>query len=189
MKNTSKGIRSLAFRRRRPNRRSCSSGVVPIGTLKGKGSVEEKLRGFFNSLRRQVRILLVEVLQLLWCVGLERRLARQALEHDRSQRPEIRLGVVLQRHDDFRCHVLQIHRMSANFFQLPTTFTHHRRSTERRCHVSVLQEPRESKVGDFQRDVGWRRQALATIMRQQDVLWLQIPMDDSLGKQRLHRAS
>jgi hypothetical protein len=26
-------------------------------------------------------------------------------------------------------------------------------------------------------------------MRQQDVLWLQIPMDDSLGKQRLHRAS
>lgn len=34
LKKTSNGIRSLALRRSKPKRRSCSSGVVPTGTLK-----------------------------------------------------------------------------------------------------------------------------------------------------------
>lgn len=35
LKKTSNGIRSLAFRRNKPKRRSWSSGVVPKGSLKG----------------------------------------------------------------------------------------------------------------------------------------------------------
>lgn len=42
-----------------------------------------------NSLRCQICVFLVEVLQLLRCVSLEWSLSRQALEHNRAERPEI----------------------------------------------------------------------------------------------------
>ena len=52
------------------------------------------------SLWCEVGVHLVEGLEGLWRLGLEGRLARQALEHDRPQAPEVRLRVVLKRHDD-----------------------------------------------------------------------------------------
>ena len=49
----------------------------------------------------QVCIHLVEGLERLWRLRLEGRLAGQALEHDRSQAPQVGLRVVLQRHYHF----------------------------------------------------------------------------------------
>lgn len=54
-------------------------------------------------LGRQIGILLVVELQLIGRLCVEGRLASQALVDDRAQRPEICLGVVLQRHDDLGC--------------------------------------------------------------------------------------
>jgi hypothetical protein len=53
----------------------------------------------------EICIFLVKVLQLLRCVSLEWRLARQTLEHDRAERPQICLCVILQRHYHLGCHV------------------------------------------------------------------------------------
>lgn len=66
------------------------------------------------------------------------------------------------------------------------TTTHHWRSAECGRHVSVLQEAGEAKVGNLQDDVGRRWQRLAAVVRQQDVLWFQISMHDSLGEERSH---
>ena len=53
--------------------------------------------------RSQIGVLLVEVLERLRCLGLERGLAGQALKDDGTQTPEVRFGVVLQGHDHLRC--------------------------------------------------------------------------------------
>ena len=58
-------------------------------------------------------------------LGLEGRLACEALKDDCPEGPEVRLGVVLQRHDHLRRHV-------------------HRGPAQRRRHHAVLQEPREA---------------------------------------------
>ena len=52
--------------------------------------------------RSQVGVLLVEVLERLRSLGLERGLAGQALKDDGTQAPEVGLGVVLQGHDHLR---------------------------------------------------------------------------------------
>ncbi len=45
--------------------------------------------------RSQVGVLLVEMLERLWSLGLEWRLARQALKDDRPETPKIGLRIVL----------------------------------------------------------------------------------------------
>ena len=52
------------------------------------------------SLWCEVGVHLVEGLERLGRLCLKRRLAGQALEHDRPQAPQVRLGVVLEGHDD-----------------------------------------------------------------------------------------
>ena len=59
-----------------------------------------KFKSIDNSLWCEVGVHLVEGLERLGRLCLKRRLAGQALEHDRPQAPEVRLRVVLKRHYD-----------------------------------------------------------------------------------------
>lgn len=43
----------------------------------------------------------VKHFQGLWRLGRERRPTRQTLEHDRTQTPQVRFGIVLKGHDHF----------------------------------------------------------------------------------------
>lgn len=66
--------------------------------------------------------------------------------------------------------------------------THHVHGRTAQCgrHVAVLQEARESKVGNFERNLGRIGQLSAAIVMQQNVLRLQITMDDALGEKGAH---
>lgn len=118
--------------------------------------------------RSKVRCFLIKLLQGLRCLGLERRSAREALEHDGADAPEVGLGVVLEGHDHLGRHV-------------------HWRPAERGRHHAVLEESREAEVGDLERDVR-RRRLGPWPMAEQDVLRLQVSVHDTLGVESPHGA-
>ena len=81
-----------------------------------------------NSLGREVGRLLVEVLERVGRVGVERRLPREALVEDGAQGPEVGLGGVGRVHDDLWGHV-------------------HGGSAQGAAHLAVLEEAGEAEVG------------------------------------------
>ena len=56
----------------------------------------------WHSLGLQCGVLLVELFQLLWRLSLEGSLAGETLVHNGAHAPQVRLGIVLERHDHLR---------------------------------------------------------------------------------------
>ena len=74
-----------------------------------------------------------------------------------------------------------------SFGQIIKTYHVHGRSTKGGSHDPVLQEPGEPEVCDLESDVLWGGVPAAALVRQQDVLRLQVPVHDPLAVHRNHR--
>lgn len=102
-----------------------------------------------NSLRGQVSVLFIEIFQLLRRVSLEWCLARQALKHNCSKRPEIykrngELVTIAVKRYRMKSHQLLHHTVATWWLQVPCTAMNHQRERL----ISLVETFLQLTIGD-----------------------------------------
>jgi len=82
--------------------------------------------------RLKVSIALIKLFELLWCLSLERSSSSKTLVDDGPNTPQVRLGIIAQRHQHFR----SLHRQTradtySKTHAYPTSHTHTHKQTDR----------------------------------------------------------